>query len=151
MAMSQGCGSQSISIVTAYDTLGASGVEHSLVQSKPVAMYVDPQLLKTATAALKNAPTIKYIIYNESSIFADGTEIEPFKKAHPDLKVLSFEELRALGEENPSEPVLPSPEDLYCIMYTSGSTGLPKGVPMTHGGIVAAGRLTLTRPLHHAS
>ncbi|OLN85253.1 Long-chain-fatty-acid-CoA ligase 1-like protein 2 [Colletotrichum chlorophyti] len=126
MSMSHACGSQSISIVTAYDTLGASGVEHSLVQSKAEAMFIDPHLLKTATAGIKKAENLKFIIYNDSSHFSDGTEVEAFKKANPDVKILSIEELRALGEENPVDPVEPKPEDLFCIMYTSGSTGAPK-------------------------
>jgi acyl-coenzyme A synthetase/AMP-(fatty) acid ligase len=35
----------------------------------------------------------------------------------------SFDELKALGEKTPAEPVPPSPEDLCTIMYTSGTTG----------------------------
>lgn len=31
----------------------------------------------------------------------------------------------------------PAVEDLYTIMYTSGSTGNPKGVLLTHGNMVA--------------
>ncbi|KAF6835955.1 amp-binding enzyme [Colletotrichum musicola] len=138
MALSHACGSQSMSIVTAYDTLGASGVEHSLLQSKADAMYLDPQLLKTATGGLKKAENVKFIIYNDSSIFANGTEVDEFKKANPDVKILSIEEVRQLGEDYPADPVEPSPEDTFCIMYTSGSTGTPKGVPMTHSGMVAA-------------
>jgi long-chain acyl-CoA synthetase len=140
LAMSHGCGSQSISIVTAYDTLGSSGVEHSLAQTQARAMFIDPHLLKTASGPLKKATHVKYLIYNETSIFSDGSEIEPFKKAHPELTILSFEELRIMGEENPVDVVPPSAEDLFCIMYTSGTSGLPKGVPMTHGGILAAGK-----------
>ncbi|KAK2033906.1 AMP-binding enzyme [Colletotrichum zoysiae] len=138
MAMSHACGSQSISIVTAYDTLGASGVEHSLLQSNAEAMYIDPQLLKTAAGALKKAENVKFVVYNDNSIFSDGTEVDAFRKANPDIKLLSIEEVRALGEENPVDTVEPSPEELFCIMYTSGSTGPPKGVPMTHEGTVAA-------------
>jgi len=138
MAMSHACGSQSISIVTAYDTLGASGVEHSLLQSNAEAMYIDPQLLKTASGALKKADNVKFVVYNDNSIFSDGTEVDAFRKANPDIKLLSIEEVRALGEENPVDTVEPSPEELFCIMYTSGSTGPPKGVPMTHEGTVAA-------------
>lgn len=138
MSLSQACGSQSISIVTAYDTLGPDGLEHSLLQSGANAMYIDPQLLKTAAGPLKKAKGIKFVIYNNASHFSDGTEVEAFKQANPDITLINIEEVRQLGEDNPVDTVEPSPEDLYCIMYTSGSTGLPKGVPMTHGNIIAA-------------
>ncbi|KAG7104566.1 Acyl-CoA synthetase FUM16 like protein [Verticillium longisporum] len=138
MALSHACGSQSISLVTAYDTLGEEGLEHSLLQTDADAMYIDPQLLKTATRPLKKAKTVKFLIYNDASHFATGNEVEAFKKANPDTTLYSIEEVRQLGEDNPVDPVEPSPEDLFCIMYTSGSTGLPKGVPMTHENVLAA-------------
>ena len=60
---------------------------------------------------------------------------------------MSFEELRKLGEENTVDPVPPKPEDLCCIMYTSGSTGPPKGVPLTHGNVIAASSCPSFKPL----
>ena len=44
-----------------------------------------------------------------------------------------------LGKENQSiEPNAPMPEDIAVLMYTSGSTGNPKGVMITHGNMVNA-------------
>ncbi|KAL7951906.1 hypothetical protein V8C42DRAFT_21860 [Trichoderma barbatum] len=136
ISMSHACASQSISIVTAYDTLGESGVEHSLVQTDAVAMYVDPHLLKTAAGAIKKSK-VKTVIVNEDSVFALGGEIEAYKKENPDIRVITWEELRKLGEENMIDPNPGNPQDVFCIMYTSGSTGLPKGACITHEALVA--------------
>ena len=136
--MAHASSSQSLTIVTAYDTLGESGVQHSLLQAKPVAMFVDPHLLRTVSTPLKKAGTVKTVIYNNfSNQPIPDAQLEAFKSANPDIKVISFEEVRALGEENPTPPVPPKPEDLYCIMYTSGTSGPPKGVPITHKGFIA--------------
>lgn len=151
LAVAHACSSQSFTIVTAYDTLGASGVEHTLLQSKPLAIYTDSHLLKTAAAALKKADSIKFVIYSDKSITQSVSQskadAEAFKAAHPHLTVLSVDELASLGESNPVPPSSPSPQDVYCIMYTSGSTGPPKGVCVTHESFIAgvAGLVYLLR------
>jgi long-chain acyl-CoA synthetase len=138
LAMSHACSSQSLTIVTAYDTLGESGVQHSLVQSAPSVVFTDPHLLRTIAKPLKSAPSVRYVVYNDDSHQTiPDSELQAFISSHPDLEVLSFSSLRALGEANSIAAVPPKPEDTYCIMYTSGSTGPPKGVPVTHAGFVA--------------
>ncbi|CAK7227776.1 long-chain fatty acid-CoA ligase [Sporothrix eucalyptigena] len=144
MALAHACASQSLTIVTAYDSLGESGVQHSLTQSGAVAMFVDPHLLKTASAPLKAAAeNVRYVIYNNLTHQPiSDAELEKFCSAHPNIRVLSFDKLRELGTDAEGEPALPvdepKPDETFCIMYTSGSTGLPKGVPVSHAGFVAA-------------
>jgi long-chain acyl-CoA synthetase len=63
---------------------------------------------------------------------------------HPDPMVSSFDEVCALGAEHPlSEAEMEarmarvSEKDVAAIVYTSGTTGRPKGVMLTHRNIVS--------------
>ncbi|OTB09625.1 hypothetical protein M426DRAFT_316173 [Hypoxylon sp. CI-4A] len=138
LGMAHACASQSITIATAYDTLGADAVEYSLTQTNAKAMYTDPHLLKTASRPLKNAKDVKFLVYNDSTNMPiSDKELDDFKTSNSHLTVISYSDLVALGEENPIDPIPPKPTDLCCIMYTSGSSGTPKGVPITQEGLVA--------------
>ncbi|KAK2787583.1 long-chain fatty acid-CoA ligase [Emmonsiellopsis sp. PD_33] len=137
LASMHGAVSQSMSVVTSYETLGEDGLRHSMLETKARAIYTEPHLLKSLTTLLPDTKDVKLVIYNNTRQLQEDV-LSAAKVAHPDITFLSFEDLRKLGEENPTDPVPPDPEDLACIMYTSGSTGPPKGVPLKHKHVVAA-------------
>jgi long-chain acyl-CoA synthetase len=143
LAVAHGAASQSMPIVTAYDTLGEAGLTHSLVATGSKVIFLDPHLLTSLIKPLTEAKELKYVIWN-SDHDVKPEHIEQLKKAHGHLIIKSFEELRELGEANPVEPVPPQPEDLCCIMYTSGSTGTPKGVALKHKNVLAASKFLLS-------
>ncbi|KAL1349447.1 hypothetical protein AAHE18_07G157900 [Arachis hypogaea] len=68
------------------------------------------------------------------------TEVTTVICAQKELKTL----VEKLGRENPVDADLPHPADVAVIMYTSGSTGLPKGVMMTHANVLATVSAVMT-------
>ena len=83
---------------------------------------------------------LQYVIYKDH---VSAEDIEALKNAHTHLTIITYDDLLKSGRENPVKPTPPKPEDLACIMYTSGTTGPPKGVQITHKNIIAAGN-----PIH---
>lgn len=51
---------------------------------------------------------------------------------HPDLPHLSVTDAEIIGDPAHFEPVATNPDDLAYVLFTSGSTGEPKGVEITH-------------------
>ncbi|KAI7853605.1 hypothetical protein BDC45DRAFT_550136 [Circinella umbellata] len=136
MLMAHGAFSQSISIVTAYDTLGPEGLLHSINETGSTVCFINGDQLTTLEKIIDHCPTITRIIYRDVEVNTES--IERLRKNPQIHHVIPFEEVRIIGQANPVEPVKPSSQDICCIMYTSGTTGNPKGVVLTHGNIVAA-------------
>jgi len=52
------------------------------------------------------------------------------------FKMLKFSEVLTLGETATLQPVTQTHDTLATLMYTSGTSGTPKGVMLTHGNLV---------------
>lgn len=140
---------QGIPIVTAYDTLGESGLTHSLLQTELRAIFTDNTLLGSLVNPLKVATSVKFIIHfddidssdkrMQGKYYGDANSArEKILKIRPDIKFISYNECIELGKANKDiDMKVSQPEDLSCIMYTSGSTGPPKGVVLSHANILA--------------
>lgn len=132
--MANACYTQNISAITVYDTLGAAGLKHGLNECEIPAIFTTPQQIETIQEILSEVPTLQSIIHTET---LEASRIESLKAIRPELSIYSFEEFLKLGEEHPSEHNPPKPEDVCLIMYTSGTTGNPKGVVITHRNVVS--------------
>ncbi|KAI0041666.1 acetyl-CoA synthetase-like protein [Auriscalpium vulgare] len=142
--VSHACASISVTVATAYDTLGEEGLQHSLEEPSCPAVFTNGELLPTLASVIGNVPTVRVIIYDGK---AKQATIDTIKEKRAGVRVLSLDEVRQLGRSKPLELAtsrLPSPDDVACIMYTSGTTGPPKGVIIKHSNLVAAIGAVLT-------
>ncbi|XP_021648938.2 long chain acyl-CoA synthetase 8 isoform X2 [Hevea brasiliensis] len=140
----QGCMRQNITVVTIYASLGEDALIHSLNETQVSTLICDSKQLKKLAAISTKITTIKNVIYfeDDGSATADDSSISG-STSH--WTVSSFSEVEKLGKNSPLPPNLPSKNEIALIMYTSGSTGLPKSIMLTAGCAIGYGSaLTLT-------
>ncbi|BBN15845.1 long-chain acyl-CoA synthetase [Marchantia polymorpha subsp. ruderalis] len=128
----EACNSQSVLCVPLYDTLGAEAVEYIIGHAEVSIVFVQDLKIPLMIQSLGKAKEFIKTFVSFGEIPEDQrAQIE----AHG-LAAYSWNQFLDLGEKNVCEFCPPKGEDICTIMYTSGTTGEPKGVLIKHESIV---------------
>lgn len=133
---------QSLFSVSLYETLGPDTSEFIIKHAELSCVVASLPHIPLLLALAPRIPQLKLIICMDS---LDAGEQAGYTKRSilnaiaekNGVQVWSMEEVEALGAKAAHPPRPPRPEDIITINYTSGTTGDPKGVVLTHANCVA--------------
>jgi long-chain acyl-CoA synthetase len=132
IAAMEACSAHSLICVPLYDTLGPGAVNFIIGHAEIDFVFVqDKKVKELLNPECTHAKRLKMIV-----CFTSMTEEEKKKASSIEVKPYSWNEFLHMGKEYPSELLPPQPLDIGTIMYTSGTSGDPKGVILTHENIV---------------
>ncbi|KVH94530.1 AMP-binding, conserved site-containing protein [Cynara cardunculus var. scolymus] len=124
----EACNAQSYISVPLYDTLGSGAVNFILDHAEVDIVFVqDKKVKELLNPECTHTQRLKLIV-----CFSSMKDEEKDKADSMGIKSYSWSEFVQMGSEHPSELQTPKPTDICTIMYTSGTSGDPKGVILTH-------------------
>ncbi|XP_047463768.1 long-chain-fatty-acid--CoA ligase 6 isoform X1 [Mugil cephalus] len=129
------CYTYSMVVVPLYDTLGADAIRF-IINTADISTVICDKVEKARVllenVERKETPGLGRIILMDAF---DSAVVEHGKSCG--VHVQGIQEVEALGREHYRKPIPPAPDDLSIVCFTSGTTGNPKGVMLTHGNVVA--------------
>ncbi|KAL3631675.1 Long chain acyl-CoA synthetase 7 peroxisomal [Castilleja foliolosa] len=127
------CSAYSYISVPLYDTLGPDAVKYIVNHADIQAIFCVPSTLNILLSFLSEIPSVRVIV-----VVGGVDEHLPSLPSTSGVELLSYTRLLSQGLSNMLPFCPPKPDDIATICYTSGTTGTPKGVVLSHGNLIAS-------------
>jgi long-chain acyl-CoA synthetase len=137
------CMSQSKYSVSIYDVLASDATEYIINHAELNCVVTSLPHIPTLLKLKASLPNLKIIVSldpldaGEPAGHSKRALLESIA-AGLDVAIYTMDQVEELGIASNRPCVPPSPSDIVTINYTSGTTGPPKGVVLTHENAVAA-------------
>ena len=115
-----------------YNTSSLEQACEVLENAQPVVAVTERALLPLVAAAARSRPSIRHVVVT------DG-------RNHGALSLADLEERGSAGLDLRAAARAADPDDVATLVYTSGTSGAPKGVELTHANLLAAARAARER------
>lgn len=132
MIVDHACAAYSYISVPLYDTLGPDAVKFIVNHATVQAVFCVPQTLNVLLSFLSEMPTVRLVV-----VVGGVDEKIPSLPSTAGVEIVSYTKLISQGQSNPYPFCAPKPNDTATICYTSGTTGTPKGVVLSHANLIA--------------
>ncbi|KAL4801549.1 hypothetical protein BDV18DRAFT_148805 [Aspergillus unguis] len=137
------CMSQSLYSVSIYDVLASDATEYIINHAELSCVVASLPHIPTLIKLKPVLPNLKIIVSLDSLDAGEPTghskrALLENMAADYDLTIYSMDQVEALGVASGRSLNPPKPSDIVTINYTSGTTGAPKGVVLTHENAIAA-------------
>ncbi|KAL1808438.1 hypothetical protein ACET3Z_025428 [Daucus carota] len=132
MIVDHACSAYSYISVPLYDTLGPDAVQFIVNHATVQAIFCVPQTLNVLLSFLSEMPTVRLVV-----VVGGVDEKIPSLPSTAGVEIVSYTKLIIQGQSNLHPFCAPNPADTATICYTSGTTGTPKGVVLSHGNLIA--------------
>lgn len=122
--------------VPLYDTLGPDAVAYICNHAELSAVACSAAVLPTLLGQLQQCPSVKLVVVFD---IKHGTPPVATGQAAgaAGVRVVTLDQVRAAGRASPAAPHPSRDTDVATICYTSGTTGNPKGVVLTHRNFIS--------------